>query len=256
MASFSADAACTWSSSSLFTAPVNCEAPCNISSMTSGTQFPCSGSTNKYAQEVIVSYTNSPASGTLDVNGQSFAITTSPQAVMLVGLESDGLAVHVTAEFSAEAVCTLITNNVFTAPTSCSTACASSLIGSEGFEGADYTGYSTSMLFFNDGTDAFDRGDGANFSFESAVIGEEGLNYIGIEDVTGEQWLELDAIDIEGVFGIQVKLKMAATNTVFNRYESSDYLILEYQLDGAGAYAKLGEFRGTGAGSLFFMMLI
>ncbi len=101
---------------------VSC-APCSITAITAGTQTPCVSSNNTYTQEVTITYANPPASGTLDVNGQSFAITTSPQTVTLVGLVSDGNAVDVTANFSANIGCTFTSNNLFTAPTACNAGC-------------------------------------------------------------------------------------------------------------------------------------
>jgi hypothetical protein len=101
---------------------VSC-APCSITVITAGTQTPCVSSNNTYTQEVTITYANPPASGTLDVNGQSFAITTSPQTVTLVGLVSDGNAVDVTANFLANIGCTFTSNNLFTAPTACNAGC-------------------------------------------------------------------------------------------------------------------------------------
>ena len=96
---------------------------CNINSVAAGTQTPCDPVDNSYTQEVVITYSNSPATGTLDVNGQSFAITTSPQTVVLVGLNSDGLPVDVTASFSDDPACTATEVALFTAPAACFDAC-------------------------------------------------------------------------------------------------------------------------------------
>jgi hypothetical protein len=101
---------------------VSC-APCSITAMTAGTQTPCLSANNTYTQEVTITYSTPPASGTLDVNGQSFPISSSPQTVTLVGLVSDGNTVDVTANFSANTGCTLTNNNLFTAPTACNAGC-------------------------------------------------------------------------------------------------------------------------------------
>lgn len=98
-------------------------APCNITGLSTGTQSACNPADDTYTQEVIVTYTNAPASGTLNVNGQSFAITSSPQTVLLTGLPADGNSVNVTAEFSDDLGCTLTNNGLFTAPPACSTPC-------------------------------------------------------------------------------------------------------------------------------------
>ena len=92
---------------------------CSISDLSAGVQTNCDESTNTYTQQVIVTYLNAPLSGTLNVNGQSFAITSSPQTVTLTGLISDGVNVNSTAAFSADGACTYSENNLFTAPQSC-----------------------------------------------------------------------------------------------------------------------------------------
>lgn len=102
------------------TTGVNC-AICNITNVSNGNQSTCNSSNNTYSQEVIVTYSNPPSTGTLDVNGQSFAITSSPQTVTLTGLTADGNAVNGTVEFSDDTSC----NNTvsFTAPASCNSSC-------------------------------------------------------------------------------------------------------------------------------------
>lgn len=119
---FSDDAFCTFTDNLLFVAPQDCS-PCSISSVTAGAQTPCDPGTNTYTQEITVTYNAEPSSGTLDVNGQSFAITTSPQTVTLTGLTADGNAVDVTAVFSADPGCTSTVNSAFTAPVSCTVPC-------------------------------------------------------------------------------------------------------------------------------------
>ncbi len=98
----------------------NC-AVCDISNLSIGNQTACVSGTNTYTQEVVITYSNPPAAGTLDVNGQSFPLGTSPQTVTLTNLTADGAAVNVSALFSADPTCTLTTNNLFTAPPNCST---------------------------------------------------------------------------------------------------------------------------------------
>ncbi|RMH86119.1 MAG: T9SS C-terminal target domain-containing protein, partial [Calditrichaeota bacterium] len=93
---------------------------CEITDLSAGTQTPCDPITNTYTQEVIVSYSNPPATGNLIVNGQSFPITGSPQTVVLTNLPADGLPVDVTAAFSDEASCALTEAALFTAPGGCS----------------------------------------------------------------------------------------------------------------------------------------
>ncbi|MCC5945321.1 MAG: hypothetical protein JJT94_10320, partial [Bernardetiaceae bacterium] len=76
---------------------------CAITALTAGTPTACEPATNEYTQEITVTYANPPATGDLVVNGQTFAITGSPQTVTLTGLNSDGALVDVTASFSAAA---------------------------------------------------------------------------------------------------------------------------------------------------------
>ena len=92
---------------------------CVISDITAGTQTACVNTTNNYTQEVTVTYAVPPSTGLLNVNGQTFPITSSPQNVTLTGLDSDGQAVIVTAFFTADVACTYTENNLFTAPTGC-----------------------------------------------------------------------------------------------------------------------------------------
>ena len=92
---------------------------CSITNITAGTQTACNPATNTYTQQVTVTYTSAPATGNLVVNGQNFAITTSPQTVTLTGLVSNGGPVNVTASFSALTTCALTRTALFTAPQSC-----------------------------------------------------------------------------------------------------------------------------------------
>lgn len=94
--------------------------PTTIDNVIAGTQTACNSSGNTYTQELTVTYTNPPATGSLIVNDQSFPITSSPQTITLVGLNSDGLDVEVTADFSDGYKSTYLSNaTVFTAPNEC-----------------------------------------------------------------------------------------------------------------------------------------
>lgn len=93
-------------------------ATCDIISL-SAIPGVCDPLTNAYSADITVTYSNDPGTGTLDVNGQSFAITASPQTITLTGLISDGNPVNVTANFSADPSCALATNPLYTAPNGC-----------------------------------------------------------------------------------------------------------------------------------------
>lgn len=118
-ASFTANASCSLSQNALFTAPANCQAVCTISGLTAGVQTPCVNTNNTYTQQVTVTYSTPPTTGMLSVNGQMFAITSSPQTVTLIGLNSNGQAVNVSASFTANTACNFAQNALFTAPASC-----------------------------------------------------------------------------------------------------------------------------------------
>lgn len=95
------------------------QSTCQISDLAAGAQTSCDEETNFYTQAITVTYLNPPPVGQLVVNGQYFAITSSPQTVVLNGLESDGQPVNVTAYFSATPACTFSENALFTAPDNC-----------------------------------------------------------------------------------------------------------------------------------------
>ena len=131
-ASFSAEPACSRTQNSLFTAPANCTPqPCSIGDLAAGTQTACNPATNTYTQVVVVTFANPPTSGNLVVNGQSFAIGTSPQSVTLTGLVANGAAVNVTANFLAQTTCSRTENALFTAPQSCRAGGAPDCSGAE-----------------------------------------------------------------------------------------------------------------------------
>lgn len=92
---------------------------CAITDLMAGQQFPCDTFINTYSQEIIVTYENPPATGSLVVNGIPHAITGSPQTVLLSGLISDGQSVTVSAFFSEENSCTTLIENVFISPENC-----------------------------------------------------------------------------------------------------------------------------------------
>jgi hypothetical protein len=103
--------------------------PCIISGLFAGTQGSCDPVTNEYTQQVVILFADAPATGTLDLNGQSFPFTFSPAVVDMVGLISDGLPVDVTASFSDDASCPFTANALFVAPPSCLSACPTDLNG-------------------------------------------------------------------------------------------------------------------------------
>mgnify|MGYP003113474451 CR=1 FL=1 len=93
---------------------------CPIDFIELGTLGLCDPITDTYSQDIIINYTDAPVTGTLNVNGQSFAIGSSPQTVNLTGLNADGFEVDVTAYFSEEPTCITNKESFFEAPTKCS----------------------------------------------------------------------------------------------------------------------------------------
>ncbi len=92
---------------------------CGISSIVAGIQSNCVSINNTYTQDIEVHYVNAPNTGDLVVNGQVFPITGSPQSVTLNDLNSNGLDVDITANFSTETGCNFLAEGLFTAPSRC-----------------------------------------------------------------------------------------------------------------------------------------
>ena len=94
-------------------------ANCEITRL-SANRGPCGPLTNTYKAEMTVTCSHAPWSGTLDVNGQSFSITSSPQTITLTGLVANGNSVDINASFSDAPACLLISNSLYNAPNGCS----------------------------------------------------------------------------------------------------------------------------------------
>ena len=92
---------------------------CSIDMITAGTQTACDPAANDYDQEITITYTDEPGTGMLTINGQSYAITGSPQIINLTGLFADGNPVTVDASFDANPSCALVVPDLFTAPAAC-----------------------------------------------------------------------------------------------------------------------------------------
>ncbi|MBV7268134.1 fibronectin type III domain-containing protein [Winogradskyella luteola] len=93
---------------------------CPLKGIEAGQTYACDEISDTYSQDIIVTHVNPPGTGTLDVNGQSFSIGTSPQTVTLTGLTADGLDVDVSANFSALPTCIISEDHLFEAPSECS----------------------------------------------------------------------------------------------------------------------------------------
>jgi len=91
---------------------------CEISNVTIGTQTSCNPATNQYTQEVIVTYDDPPADGSLTVNGFVFTITSSPQTCVLT-LASNGLTLDCNVSFTEASACLFSIDDAWLAPTAC-----------------------------------------------------------------------------------------------------------------------------------------
>ncbi|TVR42023.1 MAG: hypothetical protein EA392_00810, partial [Cryomorphaceae bacterium] len=98
--------------------PQPCSAPqCSIDEVTFANVSACDLEDNSYTADITVTYTNDPG-GNLVVNGQIFAVTSSPQTVELT-LDSDGLDVDVEVSFALNPSCSFLSEALFTAPQAC-----------------------------------------------------------------------------------------------------------------------------------------
>ena len=104
--------------------------PCTVVDLTPGSQTPCDSVTNTYNQELVIEYYNGPVSGDIVVNGISFAVTGSPQTVMLTGLNADGAQVTADISFTDNEFCMLVEDAAWTAPSCGSTSIRESLFAS------------------------------------------------------------------------------------------------------------------------------
>ena len=127
------------------------------------------------------------------------------------------------------------------------------------FEGADEDNYiltnaSDANINFgilgNGGADYILRANPSTISFiDVQPTGFGGSNVMVWEDTddyVGEFYILSNSFDITGAQDISVSLKVGATNDGNNRYEPSNFIIIEYDLDGApDNWIKIGEFRGV-----------
>ncbi len=98
---------------------VEIKSSCVIEAITVGNQAPCVIATNLYTQQLTLVYDKPPLPATLNVNGQLFPVTSSPQSITLVGLDSDALPVDVTAFFVEAPDCRISQTALFNAPVNC-----------------------------------------------------------------------------------------------------------------------------------------
>ncbi|GAA0876892.1 hypothetical protein GCM10009118_33020 [Wandonia haliotis] len=79
----------------------------------------CDPEDNTYETTITVEYEDAPG-GNLNVNGQLFAATGSPQTITLTGLNANGETVDLTVDFEEDASCMYSIQTAWTAPENCS----------------------------------------------------------------------------------------------------------------------------------------
>ena len=207
---------------------------CEITSITAGTQTACDPNDNTYTQEITVEYSDAPAIETLDVNGQSFAITGSPQTVTLVGLNSDGGAVDVTAEFSDDAACTATELGLFTAPAACSTSpCpgAAELLF-EDFSAGAPAGWTFTTT--DGGAWTFDGNDngisGPPATSPWAVVNDDENDDIGIAVATSSA-VDASGVDVEVTFHYDFDAVAGDADLFIEFYNGTDWIFVDQTND-------------------------
>ncbi|MDN3493593.1 fibronectin type III domain-containing protein [Winogradskyella bathintestinalis] len=93
---------------------------CPILDVSLSAQGICNELTDTFTQDITVHYINPPSTGNLNVNGQLFPITTSPQTITLTNLDANGFEVDLNVFFTDDPTCNFEKLNAFEAPSICS----------------------------------------------------------------------------------------------------------------------------------------
>lgn len=134
-----------------------------------------------------------------------------------------------------------------------------------GFEGTDEDTYNLTTSSggdvnfgnLNAGSDYILRGNPATNTYLQSQPTNYSGNILMWEDFDGylaggELQITTNSIDISAYGNIDVSLKIGTTNNaVSNRYETADYIVVEYELDNSGSWVKIGDFRGEMDGSFY-----
>ena len=138
------------------------------------------------------------------------------------------------------------------------------IIHSENFEGADLIGYAIgngstntdyatqAFATSSDNNDFFRRGLASSFPFGTPVTGNttnmiagENLYFTTAPVFDGHSYLRLNPITITGKTNLTIDIDVAFPNNATIRYEASKFLIVEYRLNGTGAYTQALAFYGN-----------
>ena len=129
---------------------------------------------------------------------------------------------------------------------------------SDGYQLLDgvFTGDANDYLECGNSTGA---GGGFTFAFAAGnATGQNGTMFIAQEDfgpglnalgMTCPNGIVLDPIDITDYVNLSISLLFASPNATATRYESTDYLHVEYRIDGSGSdpFIVVGNFIGAGS---------
>ncbi|MBK8444974.1 MAG: hypothetical protein IPL35_16925 [Sphingobacteriales bacterium] len=103
-----------------------------VTNVAAGTQSACNSGDNTYTQQITVTLANNPTGLTgddqININGQSFTVTSNPQTFTLTGLVADGNPVTVTTYLEVSTGCERVDAALFTAPIACSVACPTTTV--------------------------------------------------------------------------------------------------------------------------------
>jgi hypothetical protein len=107
-----------------WTAPSPCSnSNCSIDAVSFVSQTACDPASDTYERSLEIYYTDAPATGSINVNGQLFPIAAiSPTFVTLTNLPADGNSVVYDVFFTDSPNCTFNNGNGWIAPESCNTA--------------------------------------------------------------------------------------------------------------------------------------
>ena len=221
--------------------------PCSIDNVVDLGIASCEEVQGTYARNLEVNYTSAPLSGTLDVNGQSFAITGSPQMVTLLNLPLDGNSVNVNVSFSADPSCSLLENNLFTNPAFCPcfildaglTVLPCNDQGTPSPDDDTFT-FSLNPAGDNTGTTYSVTGDvtASNISYGSPMVFDNGGNGYLISNGN----LSINIIDDNDPLCSLTNELVEAPNACSTNYVCSD----AFEITSNGTYSASGPDQGNG----------
>ncbi len=84
-----------------------------------GNQTACDPMTNTFSQEIIVTFDELPTEGMLVVNGDEYALSSSPYSINLANLNADGMSRGIEVYFSVDPDCIFEQASFFTSPENC-----------------------------------------------------------------------------------------------------------------------------------------